>query len=126
MTDNVNGVGITPGYVTYYTGNTKGNETPSEDNKPDAPASDTQKTQMSPDDVYRYLAAAAAANNPNIVTPKTYDVSKYVTPDEAARIAGFINSFEDVVAKGLAAIEEEFGDLLSEEDKLALAAAMAG
>ena len=122
MTDNVNGVGISTGYVTY-TGTTKGNETPPENKKPETTADTPQKPQVAPDDVFAYYSALAAYN-PSIKT-STYDVNKYVTPEQAARIAGFITSFEDNVTEALKIIEAEFGTGLSDAEKLAIAMAMA-
>lgn len=58
---------------------------------------------------------------------RTIEVSKYVTPEQAKRIAGFVMSFEGAVEKGLKAFEEEFGHLsevknMSESAKLATVA----
>ena len=70
------------------------------------------------------MAEEALINKPTNLYAGKYDVSKYVTPEQAQRIAGFVTSFEDEVAKGLVGINEEFGDNLSEAAKYEIAAGM--
>lgn len=74
------------------------------------------------------MAQQAVVVNPKVSAQKTYDVSKYVTPEQAQRIAGFVTSFEDQVAEGLLAINKEFGENsgLSEQAKYEIAANMVG
>lgn len=123
MTNNINGIGVnSTGVNPYLNPKPQGEPKPEENTK----GSDAQPQgpQLKPDDVLAYMANNAAVIVPP-VAPKTYNVGKYVTPDQAARIAGFIGGFEDEVAKGLLAINEEFGGGMSESAKLALAAQMA-
>lgn len=126
MSNEINRIGINTGSVNSYahqpkdTGKSGKKET--ETQQANAPA----KPQVNPDDVLSYMAQNAAVINPQVAAVRTYDVSKYVTPEQAARIAGFIASFDEQVAKGLIAIDEEFGEnnVLSEPAKYEIAAAM--
>lgn len=124
MTENIRGIGINTGSVNPYGNNPKGAEAKPEDKKPEAAQNNAPKTQVNPDDVLTYMANSAVVINPKAST-KTYDVSKYVTPEQAARIAGFVTSFEDQVAEGLLAINglDELAGL-SDEAKYEIAASM--
>lgn len=126
MTNNVHGIGINTGSVNPYGNQPKGGEAKPEENKPEVQPQAPAAPQVKPDDVLSYMAYNAVAVNPQVSAPKTYDVSKYVTPEQAARIAGFVTSFEDQVAEGLIAIDAEFGENspLSEQTKYELAASM--
>lgn len=124
MPNNVTGIGITTGGLNPYIGSTPDNSPKPEDNKPEVSPQQSGSVQVSADDTLSYMAMTAMAANPSVVSAKTYDVNKYVTPEQAARIAGFVTSFEDAVANGLAALDAEFGSGMSDEAKLALAAAM--
>lgn len=73
---------------------------------------------MSQDDVMNVLAQQAAINKSTIASVKAYDVAKYVTPEQAQRIAGFVTSFEDIVAQNLDAVTLEFGNTLSDDAKM--------
>lgn len=125
MTNNVNGVGINTNSVNPY-GNPpqdKGGK-PEEKTEQVAPAT-PQTPQVNPDDVLAYMANQAVVVNPKAAAPQTYDVGKYVTPEQAERIAGFVAGFEDQVAKGLLAIDSELGDLnLPDDVKNEIAAGM--
>ena len=126
MPDNVTRIGVTTNGVNPYAGGPKGNEAKAEDKKPETATPEAPQVAVNPDDVFKHMAAAAVGVNPNISAPKTYDVSKYVTAEQAARIAGSMQVFEEAVTKGLLAIENEFGNTLSDSAKYALAAEMAG
>ena len=119
MTNNVPGIGINPGSVNPYLGQAPKDDNPKTGNEPtaNAPQAPTQP-QVAPDAVFAYMAGSAP-----VTLPPTYDVGKYVTPDQAARIAAMMGEFEGAVQAGLLAIETE-GLPLTEADKLALAAAM--
>lgn len=70
------------------------------------------------DTVLNYMAQSAVS-----VTPATpsIDTSKYVDKESAARIAGFVSSFEDKVVEGLAAFNKEFAGVdISDSAKLAV------
>ncbi len=124
MTENIRGIGINTGSVNPYGNAPKGNETKPEEKQPETTNNTPQKPQVKPEDVLTYMANSAVVVNPKAST-KTYDVSKYVTPEQAARIAGFVTSFEDQVAKGLLAINEmEEFEGLSDSAKYEIAAAM--
>ena len=126
MSDNVTRIGVNTSGVNPYAGNTKGNEPSADDKKPDVATPNQTYASVNPNDVLNHMAVAAVGVNPGVVPPKTYDISKYVTPEQAARIAAFVGDFEAAVAQGLIDIEGEFGDLLSDPAKWALAAELAG
>ncbi len=124
MTENIRGIGINTGAVNPYGNPAKGSETKPEEKQPEAAQNAPQNPTVKPEDVLTYMANSAVVVNPKATT-RTYDVSKYVTPEQAARIAGFVTSFEDQVAKGLIAINEmEEFEGLSEASKYEIAAAM--
>ena len=125
MTNNINGIGVNTGNVnTNYTNPKPQDGAKTEENQQSAQPQ-TRGTDVKPDDVLNYMAQSAVLNAPQVKPPKTYDVSKYVTPEQAERIAGFIGSFEDAVAKGLIAIDAELGDYeLSDAAKYEIAAGM--
>lgn len=76
-----------------------------------------EQTPVSADDVLNFMAQSAVSFTPN----KTIDPSKYVDKESAARIAGFMSSFEDKVAEGLAAFDKEFQDVeVSDSSKMAV------
>ena len=115
MTNNINRIGINAGNVNANYTNPK----------PQDSQAQTRGTDVKPDDVLTYMANAAMVNAPKVNAPKTYDVSKYVTPEQAQRIAGFIGGFEDAVAQGLLAIDAELGELnLPDDVKYEIAAGM--
>lgn len=126
MTNEINRIGINTGSVNPYGNQPKGGEAKPEDKKPDAPSAGVQGAQVNPEDVLTYMAQQAVVVNPKVTSPQTYDVAKYVTPEQAERIAGFVTSFEDQVAQGLLAINKELGgdSNLSEAAKYEIAANM--
>ena len=69
---------------------------------------------VSAEEVDKFHAQQAAVNKASVSGARTYDVAKYVTPEQAQRIAGFIASFEDVVAQNLEAATAELGENVSE------------
>lgn len=63
------------------------------------------------------LDALAATNSAGVAkssAPKTIRVSDYVTPEQAARIAGFVTGFEDAIAEGVEEFMEEFPEMSPE------------
>lgn len=122
MANEINGIGINTGSVNNY-GNAPKNETKPEDKAPETtPQAPPAQSQVTADDVLTYMTYSSIGVNAS--APKTYDVGKYVTPEQAARIAGFIAGFEGNVAKALKAIEDE-GLNLPEDQKYEIAAAIA-
>ena len=74
------------------------------------------KTQLSGDAVLNYMAQSAA-----VVAPKKLDPTKYVDKASQERIAGFMADFEDQVAAGLKAFDQEFaGTNVSDSTKMTL------
>lgn len=75
-----------------------------------------EKPQVSADDVFKFMAQSAT-----VAAPKTIDPSKYVDSASEARIAGFMADFEDKVAEGLKAFDQEFsGANVSDSAKMAV------
>ena len=126
MTENIRGIGINTGSVNNYNNPAKNAEAKPEETETKNPQAAPQKSQVKADDVLSFMAQQAIVAKPQVAAQRTYDVSKYVTPEQAARIAGFVTSFEDQVAEGLTAIEAEFGPNsgLSEQAKYEIAANM--
>lgn len=127
MTNNIHGIGINTGSVNPYGNQAKGSEAKPEEKKADNQQAAPQNAQVKADDVLNYMAMQAMVAKPQVAAAKTYDVQKYVTPEQAQRIAGFVTSFEDKVAEGLLAIDAEFGAAgLSDQAKYEIAANMVG
>lgn len=124
MTNNINRIGINTNGVNPYAGQLKGNDAKPEEKKAKDKEPSVQSAQVKPDEVLNYLAQQAVSFKPQVSAPKTYDINKYVTTEQAERIAGFITSFESKVAEGLAALDAEFGNSLSTKAKYEIAANM--
>ena len=92
-----------------------------EDAVKDTPQANSASNLMSQDEVLNVLAQQANINKSTINMNKTYDVSKYVTPEQAQRIAGFVTSFEDIIAQNLQAVSAEFGANIPEDIKMDIA-----
>lgn len=121
MANEIDRIGITTGTVNNY-GNPPKGENKSEDTVVETPAqSAPAQVPVSADDVLAYMAYNAVGVNPSVL--RTYDVSRYVTPEQAARIASLVAGFEGEVVKALKAIEAE-GLNLPEDKKYEIAAAM--
>lgn len=86
----------------------------------DAPQVNSAANLIPQDEVLNVMAQQAAVNFA-VNAPRTYDVAKYVTPEQAQRIAGFVTSFEDIIAQNLQAVTAEFGNSLSDGDKMNIA-----
>lgn len=68
-------------------------------------------------DVLSYMAAQSVDVKPAV--KKTLDVSKYVTPEQSQRIAGFVQGFQSEVEKGLQKFDTEFPNAnLSDQSKM--------
>lgn len=74
-------------------------------------------------EVLDFMNTQAVSVRP-VETPRVLNISKYVTPEQAARIGGFISQFENTVAEGLKAIEAELGNAIPDSAKLDLAVEM--
>lgn len=78
---------------------------------------EVKQNQLNPDAVLNFLAASSAP----VVSKKTVDPSKYVDEASAARIGEFMKGFEDKVAEGLKAFDQEFaGVQVSDSTKMAV------
>lgn len=110
---------------TNYQANTVGekNDGNKADKKEDNKKQVEQQPQVSAEDTLDFLSAQAVSARP-VEQPRVLNVSQYVTPEQAQRICGFINQFEDAVAQGLKNIEVELGSALSDDAKLNLAVEM--
>lgn len=126
MTENIRGIGINAGAVNPYGNQAKGNEAKPEEKKPEVKNAPAQGAAVKPDDVLSFMAQQAVIGNPRVSAQRTYDVNKYVSPEQAERIAGFMAGFEDKVTEGLLAINAEMGENspLSEAAKYEIAANM--
>lgn len=113
--NNINGIGI--GLNTNLPQRESAPEV-KEENAKEAPQAKGELNLMSQEDVLNVMAQQAALNKSAIASAKTYDVSKYVTPEQAQRIAGFVTSFEDIVAQNLQSVTAEFGNALSDDAKM--------
>lgn len=123
MTNNINGIGINTGSVNGYPTKPQKEEVKSEE-KQDTQQPQAQHRALNPDDVLTFMAQQAAFKKPANLYAGKYDIAKYVTPEQAQRIAGFVTSFEGEVTKGLVTLNEEFGDNISEAAKYEIAAKM--
>jgi hypothetical protein len=67
----------------------------------------------SADEVLSFMAKTGEFHNVNKgeKAAKIVEVSKYVTPEQAKRIAGFVQEFEGSVKDGLQLFEKEFGHM---------------
>ena len=79
-----------------------------------------EQKQVSAEQTLEFMNAQAVSARP-VDKPRVLNISKYVTPEQAQRICGFISQFENAVADGLKAIESELGNALSEDAKMNLA-----
>lgn len=126
MAENISRIGVNTGAINNtYQNQTKKNETEVKEEVKNQ-QSTNDKPQVSANDVLSFMANQAISVNPKAVS-KTYDVSKYVSPEQAERIAGFMASFENHVTKGLEQINqmEELSGL-SDKAKYEIAANMVG
>lgn len=104
--------GIGPGYGFGKKTEAK----PEESKKPEVSVQANDKAKVSADEVFNYMAQSSVS-----LAPKTIDTSKYVNDESAARIAGFMASFEDKVAQGLQAFDKEFAGVdVSDSTKMAV------
>ena len=97
------------------------------ENKSEEKAAEQQQTQganqnierkeVPSDKVFEFMAQASYAQTPQV---KPLDVSKYVTPEQAERIAGFVREYQKSVDKTMEAVEVEFPNL-NDSAKMALA-----
>lgn len=122
MANEINRIGINTNAVNNYGNPPKGENKPEDTVVETPPQAAPAQAPVSADDVLAYMAYNAVGVNPSV--PRAYDVSRYVTPEQAERIAGFIAGFEGEVAKALKAIEAE-GLNLPEDKKYEIAATMA-
>ncbi len=120
--NNINGIGI--GLNTNLPKKESAPEV-KEDVAKEVPQQKVDLNRMSQDEVLNVMAQQAAFNKSAINTQKSYDVAKYVTPEQAQRIAGFVTSFEDIIAQNLQAVTAEFGNSLTESAKLDIVLASA-
>lgn len=109
---NVNTQGI--GGASGFSPKTKAEE--KEHKEPEITSGSSEKAPISGEKVLEFMAQSAST-----VKPKTIDTTKYVDEESAARIAGFMSDFEDKVADGLKAFNEEFeGMNVSDSTKMTL------
>ena len=69
-----------------------------------------EKKQLGSNDVFGFLAAQNADLIP-VKPTRTYEVSKYVTPEQQARIEGFVKGLEAKYNDALAITIDEFPEI---------------
>ena len=79
--------------------------------------SNVERKEIPSDKVLEYMAQASYAQAPQV---KPLDVSKYVTPEQAERIASSVREYQKSVDKTMEAVEGEFPNL-DDSAKMALA-----
>ena len=123
MANNINPININTQAIKYaQLSHPEKKEDAVKDSQQDAKPSVGQK-EVPAGDVLNFMAAQSIDVQPKV--KKTVDVSKYVTPEQAQRIASFVQGFEKEVEKGLLNFNKEFpGNGLSDAAKLGLAAQM--
>ncbi|MDD3150370.1 MAG: hypothetical protein PHV68_06010 [Candidatus Gastranaerophilales bacterium] len=91
---------------------------PTEEIKDESSKTLPETNYKSADDVLSFMAQSNFSNVGSKETTSTrkIEVSKYVTPEQAKRIAGFIQEFEGAVAKGLIELDNEFSALPEYKD----------
>lgn len=120
MANNINPININPQIVGYAAKREHKKEDAAAEK---ATSANIEKKEVAASDVLGFMAAQSVDVTPT--AKKTIDVSKYVTPEQAARIAGFVQGFEAQVAAGLKAFDNDFpGSKLSDSSKLSLVAGM--
>jgi hypothetical protein len=110
---NTQGVGNSLG----YSAKSKSEDAESKENA--TVSTNSQQSSVSADDVLSFMAKSAVAVTPSSIA--SIDTSKYVDSESEQRIAGFISQFEDKVAEGLTAFNQEFtGVDISDSAKMAV------
>jgi hypothetical protein len=76
----------------------------------EAKTNENQQKQLNSNDVLGFMAAQNADIIP-VKTQKTIDVSKYVTPDQEARITAFMQGFEADYDEAFSITADEFPEI---------------
>ena len=95
----------------------KGEETAAEQKQAQSAGAQGERREIPSDKILEYLAQANYAQTPQV---KPLDVSKYVTPEQAQRIAGSVREYQQVIGKTVEAVSSEFPNL-DDSAKTALA-----
>ena len=118
MTSGINPINVNPQGVGANSGYGAQPQQKSNTSEQPAPTSSIEQTPVDPNSVLNFMSASAACSAPAV---KNLDPSKYVDKESEARIATFMGSFEDQVAQGLLAFNEEFpGTAISDATKMAV------
>ena len=120
MENNVNRIQMNTNYQLGSVGEKPEEKASKKEDNKKAPV---ENQQVSAGDVLEFMNNQAVGVRP-VEKPRVLNISKYVTPEQAARIGGFVNQFEDAVAKGLQEIENELGNALTDDAKMDLAIEM--
>ena len=121
----MNGVNGVNTYSTTSIGVNPKKEDAQKDVKQELQQSQVEKAPENAGALTSALDALAANNSAGIAkasAPKTIKISDYVTPEQAARIAGFVTGFEDAIAKGM---EDIMAEVPNASPEMAQAIAMA-
>ena len=123
MANNINPININAQAIKYAQLNFAEKKEDAVKDKAHEQQAPVSKKEIPASDVLSYMAAQSVDVQPQV--KKTVDVSKYVTPEQAQRIASFVQGFETEVEKGLLNFDKEFpGNGLSEASKMNLAVQM--
>ncbi len=96
----------------------KGEETAAEQQQAQGTnQSPEKKAEIPSEQVLEFMAQASYNQAPKV---KPLDVSKYVTPEQAERIAGFVRDYQKSLDKTMDAVNGEFPNL-DDSAKMALA-----
>ena len=120
MANNINPININAQAIKYAQLNFAEKKEDAVNDKAQDHRAPVSQKEIPASDVLSYMAAQSVDVQPQV--KKTVDVSKYVTPEQAQRIASFVQGFETEVEKGLLNFDKEFpGNGLSEASKMNLA-----
>ena len=86
----------------------QGEEAAAEQQQAQSASSNIESHEVPSDKVFEFMAQASQVNAPK---PKTLDVSRYVTSEQAERIAGSVRDYEKVIGKTMDAVKVEFPNL---------------
>jgi len=106
-------------YIRYghFERENKGEETAAEQQQAQSTNSSPERREIPSEQILEYLAQANYSQAPKV---KPLDVSQYVTPEQAKRIADSVRGYQQVIGKTMDAVESEFPNL-DDSAKMALA-----
>ena len=116
MANNINRLGFNiAGYNYLRQEDTAANSKPEQKSQ----SAEKQTKQLPANDVLGYMSTMNADMIP-VKAQRTVDINKYVTPEQADRISGFIKGFESDFNEAAQSAMNEFGIDAKLADKIAL------